>query len=362
MEKTQITQDRHLPEAYDIIHFEALGEEAEHLQKATEQEQRNKALPRDWKSLIVPDTIQDFLEKNPGVALPAIVTIKTHSLLPPDYLTGVKKSIVTRTSGYDHCEHLIDTLNIATLRVYCIEAVAQTAIKFLYAAAGFLNHYTENARTFERNRSRSFIELTSDRIATVFGAGKIGKKICDLLRGNGLTAQHVDIGRTGTDERGIRFVSKEEAIQNSDIIVNTMPLAREPGSKFYNVNYFSKDYLSQAKPGLIFINVTRGEIAPEAVLMELYDKKILAGIGVDVFSEENTFQKVLNGQPPETADHLAAKDMVERALNRSANIYVQPHQAFNSDIAAINKAYETLRHVVAWYKNNKENFDVQLPY
>lgn len=352
----------HPSEKYDIIHFEALGREAEHLPLATAQEQQKKALPQDLKSLVVPDTIQDFLEKNPGVVLPDIITIKTHSLIPASYVEGSRKSIVTRTSGFDHCEQFIDVVNITTLRDYCINAVAQTAIKFLYAAAGYLNHYTENTRVFERNKTVSFIELNSDRVATLFGAGKIGKTICGLLRGNGLTAQYVDVGRTGTDEHGVRFVTKEEAIQTSDIIINTMPLSRDHASKFFNVDYFSKEYLSRAKPGLIFINVTRGEIALESTLLELYDEGIISGIGVDVYSEENVFRRVINGEATENPDHIAAKEMVKRALDRSANIYVQPHQAFNSDVASIKKAYETLEHVSAWYKNDKKRFDLQLPY
>ena len=347
---------------YDIIHFEALGSEAEHLPIATAQEQERNALPKDLKSLVVADTIQDFLEKNPNVVLPDIITIKTHSLIPEDYVKGTRKSIVTRTSGFDHCEQFADVVNITTLRDYCVGSVAQTAMKFLYAAAGFLNHYTENARVFERNRTVSFMELNADRVATLFGAGKIGKTICGLLRGNGLTVQYVDVGRTGADDQGVRFVSKEEAIQTSDIIINTMPLSRDSASKFYNVGYFSKDYLSRAKPGLIFINVTRGEIAPEAVLLELYDAQTIRGIGVDVYSDENVFRRVLNGEPTDNPNHIAAKEMIHRALNRPANIYVQPHQAFNSDVASIKKAYETLEHVAEWYKNDKKRFKYQLPY
>jgi D-lactate dehydrogenase len=347
---------------YDIIHFEALGREAEHLPIATAQEQQKNALPKDLRSLVVADTIQDFLEKNTGVDLPDIITLKTHSLIPASYLEGSRKSIVTRTSGFDHIEQFIDAANITTLRDYCINAVAQTAVKFLYSAAGFLNHYAENTRTFERNRTVSFIELNSDRVTTLFGAGKIGRTICGLLRANGLTAQYVDVGQTGVDEQGVRFVTKEEAIQTSDIIINTMPLSRDPASKFFNVGYFSKEYLSRAKPGLIFINVTRGEIAPESALLELYDQKIISGIGVDVYSEENIFRKVINGLATGNPNHIAAKEMIKRALDRTANIYVQPHQAFNSDVASIKKAYETLEHVSAWYKNDKKRFTYQLPY
>jgi len=45
-------------------------------------------------------------------------------------------------------------VNIASLREYCVNAVAQTAMKFLYAAAGELNHYSLNTVAFERKDSR----------------------------------------------------------------------------------------------------------------------------------------------------------------------------------------------------------------
>jgi D-lactate dehydrogenase len=350
---------------YDIIHFEALGEEAKHLEEETVREQKRNNLPQNLEYLITPDAVQDFMEKNPDVALPDLITTKTHSRLPQDYLSGAKKSIVTRSAGYDHFEHLVDAANFASLREYCVDAVAQTAIKFLYAAAGVLNHYTENTRTFERNKSLSFMELGPDRVATVFGVGKIGKKTHDLLLANGLTVQGVDVRQEELDSlygHVVRFVSKEEAMKNSDVVVNTMNLTKIPQSRFFNVGYFSKEYLAQAKPGVIFINVTRGEIAPESGLVELYDKKIIGGIGLDIFTEENEFAKIVKGQAPKKPDHVAAKELVDRALNRSANIYVQPHQGFNSDVAAANKAREAVKHIAAWYRNGKKHFDEQLPY
>jgi D-lactate dehydrogenase len=350
---------------YDIIHFEALGEEAKHLEEETVQERKKNNLPQDLTYFITPDTLQDFIEKNPGAALPDLITTKTHSRLPEDYLGGTKKSVVTRSAGYDHFEHLVNVVNIASLREYCVDAVAQTAMKFLYAAAGVLNHYTENIRTFDRHQSLSFKELNSEKVATVFGMGRIGKKTHDLLLANGLTAQGVDVRQEELGVlygHGVRFVSKEEAVKNSDVIVNAMNLTKMPQSRFFNVGYFSKEYLAQAKPGLIFINVTRGEIAPESGLLELYDKKIVSGIGLDIFTEENVFSKIVKGETPEKPDHVAAKELVDRALNRSANVYVQPHQGFNSDVAAVNKAHEAIKHIVAWYRNGKKHFDEQLPY
>lgn len=350
---------------YDIVHFEALGEEAIHLKEETEKAQKLGLLPENLNYLIVPENLQMYLEKNPDLELPDIITTKTHSKLPEEYLRGTKKSVVTRSAGYDHFEHLAEKVNIASLREYCVNAVAQTAIKFLYSTAGHLNEYTKNTVTFERNNTISFKELGPHKIATVFGVGKIGKRTYELLKGNGLTVQAVDIRENELKEiygDTVNFVSKEEAILNTDIIINTMNLTKNPESKFYNVNYFSEEYLSKGKEGLIFINVTRGDIAPEKGLLNLYEKGKISGIGLDVFTDEAKFAEGLKTGRFESENLLAGKTILDKAINRTANFYVQPHQGFNSDLAAISKAKEAIKHVCAWYKNNKEKFDEQLPY
>ena len=351
---------------YDIIHFEALGPEAQHLKEETLEAQREGKLPENLSYLITPSNVQDFLRENPKTVLPDIVTTKTHSILPEAYFKGSKKSVVTRSAGYDHFEHFAEKANITSLREYCVNAVAQTAMKFLYATAGELNHYTKNTETFERNNARAFMELDKHRVLTVFGVGKIGKRIYDLAGLNGLTVRGVDIRQKHLNDlyQGTaHFVSREEAIGSSDIIVNAMNLTRSEKSTFYNIGYFSKEYLSQAKDGLIFINVTRGEIAPESGLLELYMSGKIKGIGLDVFTNESQFAKLLvDNNAAIGGDHCAAKLMVQKSMERSANIYVQPHQGFNSDIAASTKAAESIKHVIAWYNNKGKCFDEQLPY
>lgn len=351
---------------YDVIHFEALGEESSHLELSTKEAQKNGLLPNELNYVITPLNLQEYMAQNPDTVLPDIITTKTHSHLPEEYLKGNKKSVITRSAGYDHFEMYADIANVTSLREYCVNAVAQTAIKFLYDTAGYLNHYTVNTSTFERNKTTSFMELNKQRTATVFGVGKIGKRIYDLLVANGLTTQAVDIRQDELSQLyggNVNFVTKEEAIKNSDIIINAMNLTRLENSRFYNVNYFSEELLANAKDGIIFINVTRGEIAPESTLMKYYKSGKIIGIGVDVFSDESGFSNVLNGKTDTVSEnHKAALEMLEGAMSRRENIYVQPHQAFNSDVAVISKADETLKHIVAWYKNDKKKFDSQLPY
>lgn len=351
---------------YDIIHFEALGDEAKHLKEETEKAIEKKLLPHNLSYEITHLNVQEYLLQKPGVILPDIITTKTHSKIPTDYLAnGKKKSIVTRSAGYDHFEHLQDAANIASLRKYCVNAVAETAIGFMFASSRKLNHYTQKTITFDRKTSETFKELTG-RTVTVYGAGKIGKRIYDMLEGLGLKVQAVDIRQDKLSKQyknSVKFVTPKKAIKNSDIIINAMNLTRNEQSPLYNVGYFSENYLSNAKNGLIFINVTRGEIAPETGLLNLYNKGKILGIGLDVFTEESIFSDLINKKiESENKDLLAAKELVNLSVNRAGNIYVSPHQGFNSDIAAEKKAVEAIKHVIEWYKNKGIKFKEQLPY
>jgi D-lactate dehydrogenase len=350
---------------YDIIHFEALGPEAAHLAEETEKAKQQHLLSESHAYLITPKDVQTFLKNNPGASLPDIISTKTHSILPESYINNGRRSIITRSAGYDHFEHLVHKANITSLREYCVNAVAQTAMKFIYAAAGMLNHYEMNSITFERKRSATFMELGRHRTLTVFGIGKIGKCIYDLAEANGLTVHGVDIRHDELNRQyngTVRFISKEKAVATSDIIVNAMNLTKDRQNAFHNVGYFSKEYLSKAGKDMIFINVTRGEIAPESVLLSLYDSARIIGIGLDVFSNESAFARALNGEVCTGDDFSAARELIRRSVERSANIYVQPHQAFNSDVAVKTKAAEAIKHVISWYRNNGRQFDEQLPY
>ena len=79
---------------------------------------------------------------------------------------------------------------------------------------------------------------------------------------------------------------------------------------------------------MIFINVTRGEIAPEPVLLKLYDQGVLGGIGLDVFSNEHDFSLAVQKGQVETVNNRVAAALVllQMAESRMGNIYVQPHQ------------------------------------
>jgi len=356
---------RCIPIKYDILFFEALGEENEHLREALAAAQAAGTIPKALNWYIGTETLQEYLAANPDAVLPDIVSTKTHSRLPEEWLSnGKKKCVITRSAGYDHFEHLAQVANITSLRKYCVNAVAETALKFVFCICGNLNQYTANTATFERNRCISFKELSGLK-ATVFGVGKIGKRIYDMLAGLGLDTRAVDVREAElSEEYGgcVHFISKEQAV-DSDIVICAMNYTKDPSSRFYNENYFSGEYLSSFHDGLVFVNVTRGEIAPEAALLALYQAGKLFGIGLDVFAGEADVSKALRGEKEaETENAQASVQIIRAALDRSENFYVQAHQGFNSDKAALCKAEETIKHLESYYAGGCVAFASQLPY
>ena len=351
--------------AYDIVFFEALGEENQHLHEALEASMLAGKLPRDLRYYIGTETLQEFQAAHPAEDLPDIISIKTHSHIPQQWLeTGSKKNILSRSAGYDHVEHLAGLANVTSLREYCVNAVAETAVKLMFCVCGNLNQYTANTARFERNKCISFKELTGLKV-TVFGCGKIGKRIYDMVSGLGMDTYAVDIRADELKEvygDDVRFLSPEEAT-DSDIVICAMNYTKDPASRLYNKSYFTEEYLSRFLDGLVFINVTRGEIAPEAPLLKLYKTGKLFGIGLDAFCGEASLARVLRGEKEtENENEAAAYAIVSAALDRSENFYVQAHQGFNSDKAALCKAVETIHHLENYYARGCDGFDSQLPY
>ena len=58
---------------YDIVFFEALGEENQHLYDALEASKKAGKLPRDLRYYIGTETLQEFLSAHPDATLPNII-------------------------------------------------------------------------------------------------------------------------------------------------------------------------------------------------------------------------------------------------------------------------------------------------
>ncbi|OAB46271.1 D-2-hydroxyacid dehydrogenase [Paenibacillus glacialis] len=104
------------------------------------------------------------------------------------------------------------------------------------------------------------------RIAKAFGMNVLG------VRRSGKSDPHVDTMYT--------MESLHEALQQSDYIIDILPLTKETYHMFDETAFIS------VKPGACFINVGRGPTVSTDALLEALEKGIIRYAGLDVFEEE----------------------------------------------------------------------------
>lgn len=107
-------------------------------------------------------------------------------------------------------------------------------------------------------------------------------------------------------EAGVGFIAtKEELLQRSDIVSIHMVLSDRTR------HLITAADLAHLKPTAIFINTSRGPIVDEDALVEVLQKKKIAGAGLDVFDVE-----------PLPLDH---------PLRDLHNVTLSPHMGYVSD-------------------------------
>lgn len=124
------------------------------------------------------------------------------------------------------------------------------------------------------------------------------------------------------DEEGIRYVSLEELLKNSDYVSLHCPLTE---STRHMIN---RETLSLMKPSAFIINTSRGALIDETALIEALENAVIAGAGLDV-------QEV---EPPKADSPLYTMD----------NVLLTPHMGW--------KGLETRQRLLSILAENIKNF------
>jgi D-3-phosphoglycerate dehydrogenase len=143
----------------------------------------------------------------------------------------------------------------------------------------------------------------SGKVLGLFGLGAIGRHVARMARGLGMDviAWTFHPSPERAKESGVRFVSKEELLESSDVVSLHLLLTNETRG------FFKKKDFDSMKPTAFFVNTARaGLIEPEALYEALRSKKI-AGAALDAYDQEPL--------PP------------AHALTMLPNIVLTPHNA-----------------------------------
>ena len=216
-------------------------------------------------------------------------------------------------------------ITVCNIPSYSTERVAHTAIMMILNLSSAMQVQMKmlacgNHDNFTRNLQVPHVEVNGKTLG-VIGAGHIGRKVIQI-------AQALDMNilvytRTPReDEKGIRYVSLEELLKNSDYVSMHCPLTES------TKHMINKETLSLMKPSAFIINTSRGALIDEAALIEALENGTIAGAGLDVQETE----------PPEETSPLYTMD----------HVLLTPHMGW--------KGLETRQRLVSILADNIKQF------
>lgn len=160
--------------------------------------------------------------------------------------------------------------------------------------------------------------LLSGKTVGIVGCGFVGKDLVKLLVPFKCKILVYDIKKYKKfyDKFGIKAVTLDELLLNSDIITLHVPL-NETTENILNANK-----MKLIKPTSILINAARGGLIDEVMLKQMLKDKSIAGAALDVFFDE----------PP-----------IDKELLNLPNFLPTPHIGGSSEEAVLAMGYEAIK-------------------
>ena len=119
-----------------------------------------------------------------------------------------------------------------------------------------------------------------DKIVGILGMGRIGQRVCERLKPFNVKILYYDQFPLRTVEEyvlGARFATKDQLVEQSDVITINTPLTPETDGMF------NRDLIFRMKKGAYLVNTARGKIVVTAALVEALEVGHLSGYAGDVW-------------------------------------------------------------------------------
>jgi D-lactate dehydrogenase len=247
--------------------------------------------------------------------------------------------IALRCAGYNNVDlAAAKALQLTVTRVpaYSPHAVAEHAVALLLALSRKIH------RAYNRVREQNFslqglvgFDLHG-KTAGIIGTGKIGRLVAQILRGFGMKVLAYDPfpATEWAQQNGVEYVDSRTLLHQSDVVSLHIPLTPE------TKHLIREETLMVMKPGSVLINVSRGALINTTALIAALKSGQLAGVGLDVYEEEEgIFFEDLSGQ-------VLQDDELARLLT-FPNVLITAHQAFLTREALVEITRVTVANLTA---------------
>ena len=259
------------------------------------------------------------------------------------------KLIVTRSTGMDHidlAECKKRKIEVRSVAEYGSRTVAEYAMALILAVTKkiVIAHQSVEEGEFSPE-GLTGIDLYGKTLGVV-GVGKIGQNVIRIARAMGMKVIAVE---RSPDEKlaarlGFGYRTLEELLAQADVVSLHVPYMKETH------HMINKTNIRLMKPGSYLINTSRGPVVETEAIIWALNKKILAGVGLDVIEEEARVENV----SVVMGDGVNKDDMKEilsfHLLRDRDDVVFTPHNAFNTKEAIGRIVATTVENILGFCK------------
>ena len=272
-------------------------------------------------------TNEEFIERIQGARVVVTKELPVGADLLSQFPDTVKL-IVEAGTGYNNIDLNAAKergITVCNIPAYSTERVAHTVIMMILNFASTMQKQIGMLAKGDRSNFTKHLQVSHTEVngktLGVVGAGLIGMEVIKVAKALGMSIL-VYTRTPKADGDGIRYVSLDELLENSDYITLHCPLNDQ------TKHMINKETIGKMKPSAVIINTGRGPLINEAELCEALAAKRIAGAGLDV-------QEV---EPPAEDSPLYTLD----------NVIITPHMGW--------KGLETRQRLVGIIRDNVQAF------
>ena len=186
-------------------------------------------------------------------------------------------------------------------------AAAEHSVAMLLALARHIPTATASMRAGKWEKSRFVGVEVRNKVLGIIGLGKVGMAVARCAQGLGMQvlAFSPSVPPDPVRQSGITIMSLEEVLQQADFITLHTSLTND------NRGLLGEHDLRMMKPNARLINCARGGLIEEEALLKVLNDGHLAGVALDVFSQEpvrdnETLKQIIAHERVITTPHLGA--------------------------------------------------------
>ncbi len=282
-----------------------------------------------FKESLNSTTIENLSQDDLDEAM--IISVFINSNVSEEVISKFKnlRIISTRSTGHDHIDlGCCAEKNIALVNVesYGHTSVAQFTmalmlmlVRKLYPT--LLLSEERDSHRFETLCGRDLNKL----ILGVVGTGAIGSAVCRYASAFGMKIYACDPiqKKELISMYNVKYVEIDELLQKSDIVSLHLPYTKD------NYHMFSKSQLEMMKDNSYLINVSRGEVIDNEVLLEYAKAGKFNGIALDVVACKDVIHPRKDDKESSSLYCYETSGVIKE-LSKLSNVILTPHIAYDT--------------------------------